>query len=67
MKIIIDTAAIAHRIRRLWWRLIRPEAGAIAQWRCFGCGKHLTAVEREHYGISCERCEGHWMRKADKL
>lgn len=55
MKLTIDTAAIAHRVRRWWFRWFQaPRPGA----RCCDCGGELTHDERVYYGVTCERCEG---------
>jgi hypothetical protein len=55
MRLTIDTGAIAHTIRRAWFRWFQqPRPGAA----CMDCGATLTATERTYYGVTCERCEG---------
>jgi ribosomal protein L37AE/L43A len=56
VKITIDTAAIAHRIRRRWWKLMRTPKRLT---QCYDCGVGLTDDERTYYGWNCEQCEGY--------
>jgi hypothetical protein len=55
MKVTIDLGSWWHAIRRVWWTYCMP---TLDRSRCWGCGRHLTVAEHEHYGQNCERCEG---------
>lgn len=62
MRLTIDMGAIAHALRRWWYRWCRePRPGT----NCLDCGARLNAAERTYYGHTCERCEGIAFHKKD--
>ena len=46
-----------HRLRRWYWGHFGGFHSHLES-RCTDCGKVLNAQERQHYEVTCERCEG---------
>jgi hypothetical protein len=61
--IVIDFRAIAHSIRRWWWRLI---GGRASETQCVACGSEMTIDEEFHYIYHCKRYEGISMAEMER-
>jgi len=62
VRLVIDFGAIAHAVRRCWWR----KFGKPSVNRCAGCGRKLTRDEAYFYICHCERCEGIAMQELER-
>src|SRR5205085_10066402 len=64
VQVVIDPGAMAHGVRRWWYRITGRKAG---EGDCIQCGKRLNADEAHHYLFHCERCEGIEFHRYEEL